>query len=243
MEDDKCAYREYRELASFQLATLIYDVTVDFCKRATFAFAQQSEQMMMVARAGRLAIVKGMSGGRGNAVGNFESLYLEVEDYLRQNRLPKWSRGDGHASEIKGVWRLVSVSAMECVSDRDWFYLDDEIKDLYAQWVRSEDLTVTANFILCLIELAVVAIERQQQRKASRAEDHHAPRMVDREEQARPRFSKYKERLNEAPSDKLVCPKCGKKLVLRTAKKGTPEESQFWGCSGYPNCKMTRPCD
>lgn len=32
-----------------------------------------------------------------------------------------------------------------------------------------------------------------------------------------------------------ICPRCGKSLVLRTGKYG-----QFYGCSGYPNCKFKK---
>lgn len=39
----------------------------------------------------------------------------------------------------------------------------------------------------------------------------------------------------EKPKEK-VCPKCGKPLVLRTAKKGDNSGNQFWGCSGFPKC-------
>lgn len=38
-------------------------------------------------------------------------------------------------------------------------------------------------------------------------------------------------------NDELVCPRCGGKLVLRIAKKGTNIGNQFYGCSNYPNCK------
>jgi len=30
-------------------------------------------------------------------------------------------------------------------------------------------------------------------------------------------------------------------MVLRTARKGQKIGSQFWGCSGYPECKATLP--
>lgn len=36
-----------------------------------------------------------------------------------------------------------------------------------------------------------------------------------------------------------LCPRCGKKLVLRTAKSGANAGKEFWGCSGYPGCKYT----
>lgn len=32
------------------------------------------------------------------------------------------------------------------------------------------------------------------------------------------------------------CPKCGSKMVLRTARKGKYTGKNFWGCSKYPNC-------
>jgi restriction system protein len=35
------------------------------------------------------------------------------------------------------------------------------------------------------------------------------------------------------------CPKCGKPLVRRVAKKGRHAGSEFWGCSGYPVCRHT----
>lgn len=37
-----------------------------------------------------------------------------------------------------------------------------------------------------------------------------------------------------------VCPRCGKPMVLRTARRGPNAGSQFWGCSGYPQCRATR---
>ena len=33
------------------------------------------------------------------------------------------------------------------------------------------------------------------------------------------------------------CPKCGSKMLLRTARKGKFAGKNFWGCSKYPNCK------
>lgn len=36
------------------------------------------------------------------------------------------------------------------------------------------------------------------------------------------------------------CPRCGNKLILRTATKGTKAGQNFWGCSNYPKCKYTK---
>ena len=36
-----------------------------------------------------------------------------------------------------------------------------------------------------------------------------------------------------------ICPRCGKPLVLRTARKGPNAGKPFYGCSGYPACRYT----
>ncbi len=42
-------------------------------------------------------------------------------------------------------------------------------------------------------------------------------------------------------SPEKPCSACGRPMVLRTAKRGANAGGQFWGCSGYPNCKHTLP--
>ena len=40
-----------------------------------------------------------------------------------------------------------------------------------------------------------------------------------------------------------ICPLCGAKLVLRTARKGQNAGQQFWGCSSFPSCRYTKNID
>ena len=46
--------------------------------------------------------------------------------------------------------------------------------------------------------------------------------------------TKYETR-NEG--EKKICPRCGRELVLRTAKKGANAGKQFYGCSAFPKCR------
>jgi hypothetical protein len=46
--------------------------------------------------------------------------------------------------------------------------------------------------------------------------------------------------LRERHSSTTVCPKCGSKLVERTAKKGPNAGLKFLGCESYPRCRFTR---
>ena len=43
--------------------------------------------------------------------------------------------------------------------------------------------------------------------------------------------------IKTASESELICPKCGSKLILRTAKKGGNAGNQFYGCSAFPKCR------
>lgn len=44
-----------------------------------------------------------------------------------------------------------------------------------------------------------------------------------------------------APMQASSCPLCAKPMVHRTAKRGANAGGAFWGCTGYPACRGTRP--
>lgn len=46
--------------------------------------------------------------------------------------------------------------------------------------------------------------------------------------------------LRKRHSSTTVCPKCGSKLVERTAKKGQTAGSKFLGCENFPMCRFTK---
>ncbi|HEX5397836.1 MAG TPA: DUF2726 domain-containing protein [Verrucomicrobiae bacterium] len=49
--------------------------------------------------------------------------------------------------------------------------------------------------------------------------------------------------IEDVPSTTIEpsCPKCGSKMVLRTAKSGTNAGGRFWGCSAFPHCRSILP--
>ena len=69
MSDDKRSDRSdrsrirpsggYRDLRSFQTATIIYDATVDFCGRFVDQRSRTVDQMVQAARSGRQNIAEG----------------------------------------------------------------------------------------------------------------------------------------------------------------------------------------
>lgn len=45
------------------------------------------------------------------------------------------------------------------------------------------------------------------------------------------------------PESGPLCPTCSSAMVQRTARRGANAGNAFWGCTGYPGCKGTRPIE
>ena len=50
-------------------------------------------------------------------------------------------------------------------------------------------------------------------------------------------------RLRRTGSAPWQCPRCGRRMVLRTAKRGQGVGKRFWGCEGFPACRMVEKAE
>ena len=90
----------YRRLKSFQIAQLVYDVTVRFCDRYIDRRSRTHDQMVQAARSGVQNIAEGsIASGTSKktelkltnvARASLEELRLDYEDFLRQRGLPQF---------------------------------------------------------------------------------------------------------------------------------------------------------
>jgi four helix bundle suffix protein len=98
----------YRQLKSFQLAQLCFDVTVRFCDRYVHKLDRTHDQMVQAARSGAQNIAE---GSRASATSKKIELKLtnvarasleelDYEDYLRQRGLEQWRRQDPRRDEL-----------------------------------------------------------------------------------------------------------------------------------------------
>jgi four helix bundle protein len=118
----------YRNLKSFQLAQLVYDVTVRFCDRFVEKKSRTHDQMVQAARSGVQNIAEGSKASGTSkkselkltnvARASLEELKLDYEDFLRHRDLPIWPRTNS---------RRQSLIDSRCTSA-------DEV----ARWVKSE---------------------------------------------------------------------------------------------------------
>jgi len=100
----------YRKLKSFQVAQLVYDVTVRFCDRYIDKFSRTRDQMVQAARSGVQNIAEGSQASATSkktelkltqvARASLEELKLDYEDFLRQRGLAQWERENQLRQEL-----------------------------------------------------------------------------------------------------------------------------------------------
>ena len=118
----------YRKLRSFQVAQLVYDVTVRFCDRYIEKRSRTHDQMVQAARSGVQNIAEGsLASGTSKktelkltnvARASLEELRLDYEDFLRQRGLEQWE--PEHLA-------LVRFKARRCATMEE-----------FAEWVAEE---------------------------------------------------------------------------------------------------------
>ncbi len=94
----------YRNLKTFQLAQLVYDLTVRFCDRHIDRRSRTHDQMVQAARSGVQNIAEGSQASATSkkfelkltnvARASLEELRLDYQDFLRQRGLREWERED-----------------------------------------------------------------------------------------------------------------------------------------------------
>ncbi len=100
----------YRRLKTFQVAQVIYDVTVRFCDRYIDRRSRTHDQMVQAARSGVQNIAEGSQASGTSkrtemkltnvARSSLEELRRDYEDFLRQHGFPLWERKDPRREDL-----------------------------------------------------------------------------------------------------------------------------------------------
>ncbi len=146
----------YRNLKSFQAATLIYDLTVEFCDLYMTYPTNKSyrtyDQMVQAARSGRQNIAEGSQASGtskkteiklvGVARASLEELLTDYEDFLRQRGLKLWDKDNPNAKAIRAL----------C-------YKTDTTYQTYKTYLKTP--AEAANAAICLIHQANYLLDKQ----------------------------------------------------------------------------------
>ena len=151
----------YKYLKTYQLATIIYDLTVEFCERLLpgFDYRRTKEQMIQSARSGkqnitegsRLKSLKGYIKLLGVSEGSFKELLEDYQDFLRQRGLPLWDKNDPRVRKIRSI-RVIdkpdlpdkpeeAANLLITLINQETFLVDKQIESLEEKFVAEGGYT------------------------------------------------------------------------------------------------------
>ncbi len=238
----------FRKLHTFTLATIIQLETLKFCRRfitqdprearAKFYDPKgcQYDQMTQAARSGRQNIIEGSERSATSkdtemkltdvARASLSELRGDYEIWiLDQGQLP-WSAHSPESQELNAISLDPAPFTDDMVHESARHALEQRKK--YARWLDANDALIVANTMLIIIGRALNMLKSQIEAQGAAFEETggFSERLTARRIEAREK--------NQEPSPE--CPQCGRPMRRRKSAKG-----EFWGCSGFPECKGIRP--
>jgi four helix bundle suffix protein len=149
----------YKKLFTYWFSVIIYDRTCEFCELWIKSW-KLKEQMNGAARSGKQNIVEGSDNLTtsikvaikltGIAKSSLEELIGDLEDFLRQRKLPQWGKTDPRVILL----RTRSATTIKNLSiSRDLIHLE--------KLTLPEQQEEAANFLLTLCHQATFLLNRQ----------------------------------------------------------------------------------
>ncbi len=148
------AHGGYQDLLSYRKSLIVYDATVQFCKRFLDKRDRTVDQMVQAARSGKQNIIEGsMASGTSKemeiklmnvARASLEELLEDYRDFLRTNDGMLWDKNSEQALFVRKLGRQ-----------------QDESYTTYKTYLESRPGDVVANIIICLIHQANYLLDQQ----------------------------------------------------------------------------------
>lgn len=142
----------YKNLKSYQMSEIIYDLTVIFTKKYIPFGSRTRDQMDQAARSGKQNIAEAsVDSGTSKKIelklvsiarGSLEELLLDYEDFSRQNNLSLWLPNDSRVKIIRSL----------C-------YTPNKSYTTYMSYMSSPESA--CNCLICLINQANFLLDRQ----------------------------------------------------------------------------------
>ncbi len=236
----------YYWLDSWVLANIIQLASQDFCRRylnrKNDPCGRQYDQMTQAARSVPANIAEGNSRHSTSKETEMKltdvaraSLAELANDYL--NWLLQWENVPWSIQSIEHQTishiHLDRPTYKEDVQHLSSIHILKQ-KHKFDKWLQSGDSMKEANCLLILCNRLIMILGKQIENQLSTfrseggfSEALSAERLAFRAEQ-------------NAQAGAPPCPKCGKPMIKRVAKKGLNAGKEFWSCPSYPDCKGTR---
>ncbi|HEY4282362.1 MAG TPA: four helix bundle suffix domain-containing protein [Chthoniobacterales bacterium] len=144
----------YENLLSFQKTRIVYDGTLEFCRRFLNRRDRTVDQMVQAARSGKQNIIEGSQASGtskeaeikliGVARSSLEELLEDYRDFLRTRGVGQWDKNSREARFVRQIG-----AAPECVYET------------YRPYLTTRPAEVVANILICLIHQANYLLDQQ----------------------------------------------------------------------------------
>ena len=236
----------YYWLDTWVLANVIQLGTQDFCQRhlnrQSDPCGRQYDQMTQAARSVPANIAEGNSRHSTSketemkltdvARASLSELANDYLNFLLQREQIPWSAKSTEHHEVSYL-ALDRPTYNDDVQHLSSIHILAQ-KHKFDKWLKSGNVVMEANCMLVLCNRLIMMLSKQIanqletfKREGGFSEALTAERLAYRAEQS-------------SQTNAPVCPKCGKPMIKRVAKKGVNSGKEFWSCSSYPKCNGTR---
>ena len=233
----------YRHLDSFVMASIVQLATVRFCERfldrRNDPCGRLFDQMTQAARSGRANIVEGSERTVTSketemkltdvARASLCELRGDYEAWLLLRNQAPWRRDSPEAKAVFDL-RLDKPAYTNDIAHDSCVHILNQRKK-FARWLDADDGTIAANAMLILISRTVNMLTHQLQALGDRFEETGG---------FREKLASARTEARAQSEDAPPCPECGKPMHRRKARNGKNAGREFWGCTGYPECKGVR---
>ena len=233
----------YFRLDSWILANIVQLGTQTFCgrflNRSNDPCGRQYDQMTQASRSGCANIAEGSARRATSKETEMKltdvarsSLAELSGDFLnwllRQGKIP-WGKNTPESREVYAVRLDKPEYGEDVVHDACAHILSQRKK--FAKWLESGNDEEMANCLLILIARVINMLNHQMETQGDTFEKEGG----------------FREKLTSMRVDAIAkqesapaCSDCGKPMRRRKARTGKNAGKEFWGCTGYPDCKAVR---
>lgn len=236
----------YYWLDTWVLSNVIQLATQDFClrflNRNNDPCGRQFDQMTQAARSIPANIAEGNSRHSTSKETEMKltdvaraSLAELVNDYInwlmKAEKVP-WSTNSAEHKKVSQI-QLDKPLYKNDVQHLSSIHILVQ-KHKFDEWLTAKDSEIVANCMIILCNRLIMMLRKQIvnqlynfKSEGGFTEALTAERLAYRTEQHQKEGAPF-------------CPKCGKTMIKRVARKGINAGSEFWSCSSYPECNGSR---
>jgi len=150
---------------------------------------------------------------------------------LRQEKVP-WGKDAPDAREVYAIRLDKPEYGQDVVHDACEHILAQKKK--FAKWLESGSDEAMANCLLILIARVINMLNHQLESQGETFEQEGG---------FREKLTSIRTEARAKQEDAPACPECGRPMTRRRARAGRNAGKEFWGCTGYPECRGSREMD